>query len=317
MTDRITVGIATCLTGESVRYDGGHKRNTYLMDTLGRYVDLIPICPESECGLPIPREAMDLMAPLEAPRMVTVDTGIDHTPRMQQWIAHRLDELEKQPLCGYILKSKSPSCGMENVPIYHAGHSGTAGKGAGLFASAFMDRFPHIPVEDENRLDNAFLRENFIRRLFVCSRWQQLRQGDFNMKNLIAFHTIHKLIIMAHAPQKVSQLGRLISQPGILTFQERADAYISGLMNTLKSMATVKKNVNVLQHIQGYFKKDLQADEKQELNSVIEAYRLEKTTLDVPISLLNHYVHRFDQAYLKNQIYLTPHPQELMLRNHV
>jgi len=317
MTDRITVGIATCLTGESVRYDGGHKRNAYLMDTLGKFVDFLPVCPESECGLPIPREAMHLIPPLDHPRLVTVRTGIDHTERMQQWIEKRLDDLATKNLCGYVFKTKSPSSGMRDIKIYHENGKGIVGKGAGLFARAFMARFPLIPVEDEGRLNDAALRENFIQRVFVYSRWLNFIQCDFNMKGLINFHTHHKLLIMAHAPRKVSELGRIVSQHESLDLQQRADLYFKHLMETLKLIATVKKNVNVLQHIQGYFKKNLHSDEKQELNEVISAYHQGWTPLIVPVTLLQHYVRRYNQPYLKTQIYLYPHPPELMLRNHV
>lgn len=311
----MNIGISTCLLGENVRYDGGHKLDRYLRDLLGKYVNYIPVCPESESGLPIPREAMRLTGEVENPRLVTINTGTDHTKRLKIWSERRLDELEGQNLCGFIFKSKSPSSGMERVKVYNEKRHPVP-RGRGLFAGMFMDRFPIVPVEDDGRLHDPVLRENFITRIFVFSRWRELEK-NLSPGGLVEFHSRHKLLIMAHSVKAYRELGRLIAESGKLGPVQAAQEYIAWLMPALKLKATVKKNVNVLQHIMGYFKKNLDSDEKQELLEVIKDYSDSLIPLIVPVTLLNHYVRKHNQPYLKKQVYLRPHPVELMLRNHV
>jgi uncharacterized protein YbgA (DUF1722 family)/uncharacterized protein YbbK (DUF523 family) len=316
MKDRINLGISACLLGEPVRYDGGHKLDHYLKDIVGQFVNWIPVCPEVECGLSVPREAMHLVGDQQSPRLVTLRTGIDYTEQMLTWSEKKLDELEKLDLCGFVFKSKSPSSGMKDIKIYNS--SGMAvKKGTGIFARQFMDRFPLLPVEDEGRLHDAGLRENFIERVFVFKRWKDLVRDNFSLDGLISFHTDHKLLIMSHSVKHVSELGRIVAQAKAEDLAKVFDRYLLILMAALKLEATVKKNVNVLQHITGYFKKTLSADEKQELIEIIENYHNGSVPLIVPVVLLNHYVRRFANSYLKRQYYLNPHPIELMLRNHV
>jgi len=316
MNDRPKLGISTCLLGENVRYDGGHKLDRYLKDVVGQFVDWVPVCPEVECGMPTPREALRLVGDPENPRLVTSRTGIDKTEQMLTWAKMRLDQLEKENLCGYVFKSKSPSSGMQGIKVYDK-NGVPSKKGVGMFARAFMERFPLMPVEDEGRLNDARLRENFIERIFVYKRWQNFVQNDGSRKGLVDFHTDHKLLIMAHSPKHLSELGKLVAQVKELDPKELHDRYLSTLMTALKLHATIKKNVNVLQHIMGYFKKQLSSDEKQELLEVIGNYHKGLIPLIVPITLVNHYVRKYNEPYLKRQYYLNPHPIELMLRNHV
>ena len=316
MQDRPKLGISTCLLGENVRYDGGHKLDRYLKDVVGQFVDWVPVCPEVECGMTIPREPLRLVGDPENPRLVTSRTGIDKTEQMLTWAKMRLDQLEKENLCGYIFKSKSPSSGMQGIKVY--GKNGVPSKkGVGIFARAFMDRFPLMPVEDEGRLNDAKLRENFIERIFVYQRWQNFVQNDGSRKGLVDFHTNHKLLLMSHSLKHLSELGKLVAEVKEIDPKELHDCYLSTLMNALKLNATINKNVNVLQHIMGYFKKQLSSDEKQELLEVIGNYHKALIPLIVPITLLNHFVRKYDESYLKRQYYLNPHPVELMLRNHV
>jgi len=312
----LRLGISTCLLGENVRYDGGHKHDRYLTDVVGPFVEWVPVCPEVECGLPVPREAMRLVGDLENPRLMTQKTGIDHTTRMYHWAETKLEELESMQLCGYIFKSKSPSSGMRDIKVYNE-KGYPAKKGVGLFAKAFMERFPLLPVEDEGRLHDAGLRENFIERVFIMHRWQQFMSNDPTAKGLLQFHTYHKLLMMAHSVKHLSLLGKLAGNIKQNSFENLTNQNIYNMMDGLKLKATVKKNVNVLQHIMGYFKKQLSKDEKQELLEVIENYHHSLVPLIVPVTLLNHYVRKYDESYLKNQHYLHPHPAELMLRNHV
>ncbi|MCX8070342.1 MAG: DUF523 and DUF1722 domain-containing protein [Thermodesulfovibrionales bacterium] len=314
--DKILLGISSCLLGNKVRYDGGHKLDIFLKDTLGKYVNWYPVCPEVECGLPVPREAMRLVGDIQSPRLVTIKTGIDLTDKMKSWIDEKLNDLAKLNLCGFVFKSKSPSSGMRAVKVY--GQNGIpVNKGIGLFAKAFMDRFPLIPVEDEGRLNDASLRENFIERIFVYFRWQRLITDGLTPSKIVDFHTNHKFLIMSHSVEHYRLLGKLIAEQKKYQLDKFQNIYISALMEGLKRIATVKKNVNVLQHIMGYFKDKLSSTEKEELLEVIDNYHKGYLPLIVPITLLNHYVRLYDEPYTKRQFYLNPHPIELMLRNHV
>lgn len=313
--DKISVGVSACLLGQKVRYDGGHKHDRFITDTLGRFFSYVPVCPEVECGLPVPREAMHLVGDVNEPRLVTIHAGIDHTARMQGWAREKLDELGRSGLCGYIFKTRSPSSGMRGVKVYR--DSGApALNGTGLFAAAFMKRFPLVPVEDEGRLNDPGLRENFIERVFVYDRWQELVGNGCTAAGLIEFHTRHKYLIMAHSPRHLSALGKIAAN---VTDRDAGNKglYCGTLMDALRLIATAAKNTNVLLHIMGYFKKQLDHREKEELLEIIDRYRRGLIPLIVPVTLLNHYTLTYDQPYLKKQYYLNPHPVELMLRNHV
>ncbi len=313
---KITLGISACLTGQKVRYDGTHKRDAYLMDVLGPYVKWHPVCPEAECGLPIPRPAMRLTGDPNEPKLVEINSGIDHTRRMNTWTAEKLEEIAAWNLCGFIFKSKSPSSGMTRIKVYQdTGAPST--RGIGLFARAIMDRFPMLPVEDEGRLHDGALRENFIQRVFVFHRWKVLKEDGITFPGLLNFHRDHKLLIMSHSPALLRQLGHLLGSASKQTVETVLTQYILTLMEGLKLKSTVNKNVNVLHHILGYFKKQISSDEKQEMLDIIQHYHMHQIPLIVPVTLLNHYVRKYDDAYLKTQVYLNPHPIELMLRNHV
>ncbi len=321
--ERIRLGISACLLGEKVRFDGGHKRDAWIVDTLGQFVDFVPVCPEVGMGLPVPREALRLVGNPDSPRLVFVRSGEDMTGRMQAWAAQRLDELEREHLCGFIFKRASPSSGMERVKVYRdvpPEKAATAGPpsmtGVGVFAAAFMERFPLVPVEEEGRLHDPALRENFIVRLFAMQRWRRLLAAGVNARSLVPFHTRHKLLIMSHSVELYRESGRLVAGCAGMNPDELADAYQSLLMTALSRRATVKKHTNVLQHIMGYFKRVLSADEKQELGDLIAAYHAGLVPLIVPVTLCNHYVRKYDERYLAGQWYLAPHPLELKLRNH-
>lgn len=313
---KIRLGISTCLLGEPVRYDGGHKLDHFLTDELGRYVEYVPVCPEVECGLPVPRESMRLEGDPGSPRLLTTRSRTDHTDRMLEWAKQRIQALESQDLSGFIFKSNSPSSGMERVRIYD--HNGVPKKvGRGLFAGSFMDHFPLMPVEDEGRLHDPGIRENFIERIFIYRRWLDLMAGQKRQGTLVEFHTRHKLLILAHSPKHYSAMGKLVAAGKDLPPEDLYDTYPKMLMEALKLKATARKNTNVLQHLAGYFKRKLSADEKQELKELIESYYSGYLPLIVPVTIINHYVRKFDEPYLRSQYYLNPHPIELKLRNHV
>ena len=312
----IRLGISRCLLGDEVRYDGGHRRDDYLTDLLGRYVEWVPVCPEVEAGLGTPRDVMRLMGDPLHPRLVTIESGIDHTKALNKMSVRRIRELKQLDLSGYVFKKNSPSCGIEQVRIYNE-RGKQSGNGIGLFARSFMEQFPLTPVEDEGRLCDPTLRENFIERIFAYRRWQDFTQGRVTKQALVQFHTIHKYLLMAHSPQQYQALGRLVAQAHRQSPKTLASFYGPLFMKALAVKTTVSKQVNVLQHMQGYFKTRLSAQEKSELSNTIDEYRRELTPLLVPLTLIKHYAQVFEVDYLRDQVYLNPDPKELMLKHHV
>ena len=310
------LGVSRCLLGDEVRYDGGHKHDRFLTDVLGRYVEWVPVCPEVEAGLGTPREPMRLVGDPQNPRLVTIQSRIDHTRALETISTNRLDELKRLDLSGYVFKTGSPSCGIEHVRLYNK-HGVPSRKGTGLFAQAFIEQFPLIPVEEEGRLCDPALRENFIERVFCYRRWQDLVQSGVTRLALVQFHTIHKYVLLAHHPQQCEALGRLIGQAHQYRQKDLVRRYGELFMNTLAVKATVRKHVNVLLHIVGHFKERLSVREKTELLGVIDDYRHGHTPLVVPLTLIQHYVRTFDVPYIHSQVYLNPHPKELLLRNYV
>lgn len=316
MSVKIRLGISACLLGNSVRYDGGHKLDRFLTETLGRYVEYVPVCPEVECGMPVPREAMHLEGNPESPRLVTIRSKTDKTGQMVGWAEQRVVELEKDRLMGFIFKSDSPSSGMERIKVYNEKNMATR-KGVGIFARLFMEHFPLLPVEDEGRLHDPVRRENFIERVFALARWRELLTGNKGLGGLVEFHTKHKLLVLSHSNKHYQEMGRLVAGAKKISLQKLFEDYQKQLMEALTLRATPKKNTNVLMHMAGYFRNQLSSEERAELLEVIELYRKELVPLIVPITLVNHYVRKYDQPYLKDQYYLNPHPIELQLRNHV
>ncbi|MGD0827884.1 MAG: DUF523 and DUF1722 domain-containing protein [Desulfobaccales bacterium] len=316
MLTKIRLGISSCLLGEKVRFDGGHKCDRFITETLGKFVEFVPVCPEVECGLGVPREAMHLAASPGGPRLVTIRTQVDYTERMRAWALNRVVELEREDLYGFIFTSGSPSSGMERVKIYY-GKGEPARTGVGMFAREFMQHFPLLPVEDEGRLHDPDLRENFLERLFSLQRWRDTLGLGPKPGHLVDFHTRHKLLIMSHSPKHYALLGKLVARIREMPLQEVYERYQSMLMEALRLKTTIKKNANVLLHVMGYFKRNLSQAEKKELLEIVNNYRQGYIPLIVPVTLLNHFVRKYDQAYLKSQYYLDPHPLELKLRNHV
>ena len=314
--EKIRIGVSSCLLGEKVRYDGQAKLDRFITGTLAQWFEFVPVCPEFELGLGVPRETMRLEGDPEDPRLMTHKTRVDLTDRMLEWSAARVKGLEAENLCGFIFKSKSPSSGMERVKVYQPGGM-PLNKGSGLFAKAFMDHFPLLPVEEEGRLHDPVLRENFIERIFTLQRWRTMLAEANTRGGLVEFHATHKYLIMAHSIAHYRALGRMVADLKGKNLPAIQSDYLATLMDALRLRATVKKQVNVLQHLAGYFKKQLAADEKQELQDVIGQYREALVPLIVPLTLINHYVRKYDEPYLREQFYLHPHPIELQLRNHV
>ena len=316
MQEKFRIGISSCLLGHEVRWNAGHKLDKYLTYTLGQFVAYVAVCPEVEAGFGIPRESMRLVGDPDHPRLITFKSKTDHTDRMVAWAKKRVRELEKEDLCGFIFKSDSPSSGMVRVKVYN--EKGMPHKvGIGIFARVFMEHFPLIPVEDDGRLNDPLIRENFMEQIFTMKRWRDHLAGKHSMGNLVDFHTRNKLLILSHSPKHYRLMGKLVADGKQMSINELYNQYQQILMEALKLKTTIKKHTNVAQHLMGYFKKQLTPDEKQELLEVFEQYRNELVPLLVPITLINHYVRKYDQPYLKQQTYLNPHPLELKLRTHV
>ncbi len=311
----ITIGVSACLLGEHVRYDGGHKHDHYISDTLGAYFNFVAVCPEVGCGLSTPREAMRLEGDPSAPRLMTRQTRVDLTEQMLAFCAKKVRELAKMDLCGFIFKKDSPSSGLFRVKVYNNGQALKVG--SGLFAAAMVRNFPLLPMEEEGRLNDPDIRENFIERIFSYYRWKTFLAAAPGIGRLVEFHTSHKLLLMAHSPQIYRELGTLVGHGSEIKAEELQQRYEKLFMKGLALHSTVKKNTNVLQHIMGYFKQQLSHGEKAELLEVIGQYHDHLVPLVVPLTLLRHYISKYDQQYLKGQVYLAPHPAQLMLRNHV
>jgi uncharacterized protein YbgA (DUF1722 family)/uncharacterized protein YbbK (DUF523 family) len=312
----IRIGISACLLGEQVRFDGGHKRDAFLTETFGRFVEWVPVCPEVECGFGTPREAMRLVRIEQGMRLLTVKTGIDLTQRMERFSRSRVSALAREDLSGYVLKKDSPSCGLERVKAYQH-HGGPTRSGRGLFAAALVEAFPHLPVEEEGRLADPRLRDNFVERVFAYWRLRGLLGGGWTVGDLVRFHTAHKLLLLAHAPEAYRRLGRLVAGARGMSRRDLERCYADGFMQALAHLATARRHTNALQHIAGYFKDRLDAASKRELAETIADYRRGLVPLVVPLTLIRHHVRTLGVSYLAGQTYLEPHPKELMLRNHV
>ncbi len=315
MDSSIKVGVSSCLLGEEVRYDGGHKHDRYITDILGRFFAFVPVCPEVGCGMPVPREAMRLEGDPAQPRLVTNKTRIDRTDQMLSFCASTVRALEGEELCGFIFKKGSPSSGLFRVKVYSDGMP--ARSGSGLFAAAVVRHFPRLPVEEEGRLHDPAIRENFIERVFCYRRWKDFLRDEPDLGRLVTFHTRHKLLILSHSTGIYREMGSLVAHGNGMAWPALVLIYEEQLMKALAMHATVRKHTNVLMHIMGYFKRELSPPEKAELLGVITEYHDRLVPLVVPLTLLKHYVRKYGQQYLQQQYYLSPHPAELMLRNHV
>jgi uncharacterized protein YbgA (DUF1722 family)/uncharacterized protein YbbK (DUF523 family) len=306
------VGISSCLLGQQVRFDGGHKKDGWITGPLGAFFDFLPVCPEVGIGLGVPRPTIHLVGDPARPRALgSKDASLDVTARLEAFGIAQLPRLEG--LSGYILKSKSPSCGMARVPV--TSEKGMPAKvGVGIYARVLLERMPLLPVEEEGRLNDPVLRENFVTRVYVLHRWQQLRVERMTAAKLIDFHSRQKYLVMAHSQAAYQRLGQMLSHLKQVDLEAVADMYVAELMAALARRVTRKRHVNVLHHIMGYFTDHIDAGDKAELLASIEAYRREEVALVVPITLLRHHLRRHPDPYMEKQVYLVPHPEKLALR---
>ena len=313
---RPKLGISACLLGQKVRFDGGHKREQFLTEFFGKFVEWIPICPEVEVGMGVPRETVRLVGTLTNPRMVAEKSGKDWTEAMNRFAEKRMREIAEKTLSGYVFKKNSPTCGMERVRVY-SNKGMPERKGRGLFAASLMNQWPLLPVEEEGRLNDLKLRENFIERVFAYHRWLQASSGRKSPGALVRFHTSHKFLLLAHSQRHYRQLGRLVATAKQGSLAAVYDDYGRAFMEALAVHATEKSHANVLDHMMGYFSKQLTDTERQEMVQLIADFRHQLIPLIAPITLMRHYTKKYQVAYLQGQLYLEPNPKELMLRNHV
>ena len=309
----IRLGISACLLGEAVRYDGGHKRDSFLVEVFGPIVEWVPVCPEMDAGFGTPREAMHLVRHGDDIRLVTVNSGRDVTAPLQNAAATRLRSLDCEDLSGYVLKKNSPSCGLIDVQM-HDRDGRSSASGSGMFASALAERFPHLPLEEEGRLSEPPVREHFIERVFGYWRLRGLFRMEWTVADLVRFHSAHKLILMSHAPKACTALGRVTAEANTLGRAETERRYSEGFMSTLANVPTTGRHTNVLQHMAGYFSQRLDQAARDELHATIADYHRGLVPLVVPITLIRHHVRALNVSYLAGQIYLSPHPKELTLR---
>jgi uncharacterized protein YbgA (DUF1722 family)/uncharacterized protein YbbK (DUF523 family) len=320
-SDRPRIGISACLLGQAVRFDAGHKRDSFLVETFGRHVEWVPVCPEVEAGFGTPREPMRLVSKTPRSRtgalsLIVIKTGENVTSRLTDYAARRVETLAGERLSGYVLKKDSPSCGMARVKVF--GPSGPAERtGRGLFAAALLARCPTLPVEEEGRLMDPAIRENFVERVFAYRRLRALFERRWSLGDLVEFHTAHKLTLLAHSPSAYRDLGRLVAAAKPRSKRALSEEYERRFMTALARIATPGRHANVLQHMVGYFKQTLSTDERAELLGVVDDHRRGVVPLIVPITLVRHHVRRLNVTYLHGQTYLEPHPRELALRNQV
>lgn len=325
---RPRLGISACLLGQQVRYDAGHKRDAFLVETFGQHVEWVPVCPEVEAGFGTPRDSMRLVTagplgrgkagrlPASALSVVVPKTGADVTDRLRTYAKAKVDRLAGAGLSGFVLKKDSPSCGVDRVKVFSGSGPGQR-IGRGLFAEALIARLPTLPVEEEGRLSDPRLRENFVERVFAYQRLRAFFQPRWTIGGLVRFHTAHKLMLMAHSPSAYRNLGRLVAGAARRSRADVAAEYEAGFMNALAQIATPGRHANVLQHMLGYFKNTLNDAARQELGDVIEDHRRGAVPLVVPMTLFRHHLRQLPVPYLDGQTYLDPHPRELSLRNHV
>jgi uncharacterized protein YbgA (DUF1722 family)/uncharacterized protein YbbK (DUF523 family) len=312
MDKKLTIGISACVMGEKVRYDSGHKRSNFCTEELAQFANFKPFCPEVAIGLPIPRPTIRQIINDNIITVSRPDGSGDVTDALTHYGKTVGDKLSQ--FSGFIFCAKSPSCGMERVKVHHHHGKGSDSNGVGFFAQQVMKANPLLPVEESGRLNDAVIRENFVTRIFTYQKWLDMQASGVTMHKLIQFHSEQKYLVMSHHIEGYRQLGKLLGGGSGVGLEDLAQQYITGLMAALKHKASRKSHTNTLQHLQGYFKKQLDEAKRQELTEHIDAYRLGLTPLLVPLTLIKHYLMEFPNDYLQQQAYLNPHPQVLRLR---
>lgn len=313
LATKAKVGISSCVLGEKVRFDSGHKISNFVTKELSSYLEFISVCPEVGIGLSVPRPTIRLISNDERIALVeTKDETKDYTDLMIDFSNAQVDRLNQESLCGYIVCAKSPTCGMERVKVYKNKRADK--EGVGMYTEILMRRMPWLPIEEDGRLNDPVLRENFISRIYSLQDLYHSMGDEVTRGKIVAFHSRYKLTLMAHHPDSYRSLGQLVANIKDYSTQEFFTKYRLEFMNAMKNRASRKNNTNVLMHIQGYFKRSLDKPQKAELAKVIDDYRTGLLPLLAPLTLIKHYLSTYPDDYLANQKYLEPYPQELRLR---
>ncbi|MCY9786147.1 DUF523 and DUF1722 domain-containing protein [Nocardiopsis sp. EMB25] len=310
---RPLVGVSSCLLGAPVRYNGGHSRSRFLTDELDHHVDWLPVCPEAEIGLGVPRPTLRLQRRDGADRVVSSKDGADHTDDLAAVADHHVLQLRRAD--GYILKNKSPSCGLLALPVFSTEGNRVDGKGRGAFAERLTRLLPHLPVEEQGRLSDAALREHFVQRVFAHARLRALLESEWQPRDLVAFHTRHKLQLMSHSPEGYRRTGRIVARAGSADREETAAAYASAFHSAMAVRTTRGKHANTLQHAFGMLSPLLDDTRRHDLLTAIEDYRAELVPLSLPVTLLRHHCAAEDVDWAREQTYLRPYPDDLRLRH--
>lgn len=315
-TRPITLGVSSCIIGEEVRWNGGHARQRWLTDVLGDFVEYVSVCPEVDVGMGVPRPTVRLESHGSDIRMIDPKNGVDWTAAMSRTSRQRASDMQDLDLCGFVLKKGSPTCGLERVKVVHEGGGGASKDGQGLFAAALVHRFPYLPIEEDGRLNDPAIRENFIERVFAYRRLKDLFGPRWTVGQVVDFHTREKLLLRAHDETRYRELGRLVANAKTVPRAAFKDDYMDRYMETLQRRSTIAKHVNVLQHMVGFLRRVDDEAGRNEMQMAIEDFRAGLVPLIVPTTLIRHLARRHDQQILLDSSYLNPHPKELMLRNH-
>lgn len=309
--ERPAVGVSLCLLGVPVRHDGGHCEDKFVTRDLAAFVQWVPVCPETEIGLEVPRKNMQLRNLGGEQRLFQPKTQLDLTDSMRLWASAYVEKLRKNKIRGFILKSRSPSCGLKRVRVHH--EKGKSSDGVGLFAQILKEKLPLVPLEESGRLNDPLLRERFLERVFAYERWARYVEQDSSLSGLVQFHSLHKIQCMAHDPRGAKMLGRMVAQAGVnkTSIPSTLAAYGSLFMEILGKKPSRGKHINAIEHMSGFVKKILDKDDKAELKSLLDQYRNGVVTRREPLLLLNHHLRKSKAAWPMGQYYLRPFPKEL------
>lgn len=310
----INVGISACVLGDKVRFDGGHKQNRFVIDELAQYMHFKPVCPEVGIGMPVPRPAIRLLQlPSGEERLVdTKNNEIDHTDKMIAFAEKKISQFED--LCGYVVCAKSPTCGMERVKLHIANNNTVPGGAVGIYTKTLMAKMPWLPIEEDGRLNDPVLRENFVFRVFALNDFYKSVRDNLSIDAFVKFHSRYKLVLMAHSPKAYKSMGPLVANIKEWDLEEFYPIYRQQFMDAIKERASRKNKTNVLMHLQGYFKRSLTKEQKQELNALILSYKAGNQPLLVPLTMIKHYMREYPDPYLQIQTFIDPYPEELKLR---
>jgi uncharacterized protein YbbK (DUF523 family)/uncharacterized protein YbgA (DUF1722 family) len=309
----ILIGVSVCLLGEQVRYDGGHKRNAFLLEELASHVRFVPVCPEVGIGLGVPREAIRLVRRGDGVRLLG-SAGVDHTDAMRHWAATVTGQLRERDLSGFVLKKGSPSCGLERVRVWDEGVQRPSRPGRGVFAEALVDAVPGLAIEEEGRLNDPGLREHFVDRVFAHARVRDFFAGRWTAESLIRFHSAEKAAVMAHDPEAARRLGRLVAGHRRLERERLARRYCALHVAAYARPATPGRQANALMHLAGHLKGGLGGSDRGELREAIDDYRTGLVPVAVPLALLSRHLRAAGTDWARSQTYLRPYPKQLGLR---